>query len=56
MTKYFLTLLALSMLSSCAGSVDRPQGTSKGYTSARLIQPEPAAQSISDPTSTRQSM
>lgn len=50
MTHYLLTLLAIPMLFSCAGSVDQPQGTSKGYSSARLIQPNPNALPISDPT------
>lgn len=50
MNKHLLTLLALPMLFSCAGSMDRPQGTSKGYNSARLIQQDPADRSISDPT------
>jgi hypothetical protein len=34
-------LIAAGLLASCAGHVDRPQGTSKGYTSARLIQRNP---------------
>jgi hypothetical protein len=34
-------LLVVGMLVSCTGHVDRPQGTSKGYTSARLIQRNP---------------
>lgn len=45
-----LSILGLTaLLFSCAG-IDRPQGTSKGYTSARLIQRDPAAPEISDPT------
>lgn len=35
------TLAAGLLLVSCTGSVDQPQGTSKGYTSARLIQRHP---------------
>jgi hypothetical protein len=34
-------LLAAGLLASCTGHVDRPQGTSKGYSSARLIQRNP---------------
>ncbi|HSP44327.1 MAG TPA: SulP family inorganic anion transporter, partial [Luteolibacter sp.] len=34
-------LLAAGLLASCTGHVDRPQGTSKGYASARLIQRNP---------------
>lgn len=35
-------LLAACLFASCAGQVDMPKGTSKGYTSARLIQRDPA--------------
>ena len=34
-------LAAGLLLASCAGHVDQPKGTSKGYSSARLIQPGP---------------
>ena len=36
-----LSALALGLLVSCAGHVDQPKGTSKGYTSARLIHRNP---------------
>lgn len=42
-------LLAACLLGSCAPSVDKPKGTSKGYTSARLIQRDPAAPAVSSP-------
>jgi hypothetical protein len=42
MKKLLLPLaVATALLVSCAGHVDRPQGTSKGYASARLIQRDP---------------
>jgi Domain of unknown function (DUF4136) len=34
---------------SCAPHIDMPKGTSKGYTSARLIQRDPNARAITDP-------
>jgi hypothetical protein len=43
-----LPLLAL-IFASCANKVDMPRGTSKGYSSARLIERNPGA-TISDPT------
>lgn len=41
--KRLLPLLALAagLLVSCTGHVEQPKGTSKGYTSARLIQRDP---------------
>ncbi len=35
---------------SCAPSIDMPKGTSKGYTSARLVKRDPSRQSVTDPT------
>ncbi len=43
-------LLAAGFAVSCAPSVDMPKGTSKGYSSARLIQRDPQAQPITDAT------
>ena len=37
-------------LVSCSTSVEMPKGTSKGYTSARLIKRDPSAAAITDPT------
>ena len=34
-------VLATALLASCTSGVDRPQGTRKGYNSARLIQRDP---------------
>ena len=42
-------LLAACLLGSCAPSVDQPKGTSKGYTSARLILRDPASPAITNP-------
>lgn len=39
-----------SVLAACAPNVDMPRGTSAGYQSARLIQRDPAAPAITDPT------
>lgn len=41
--KHLLVPLALAagLLASCTSGVDQPQGTRKGYTSARLIQRDP---------------
>lgn len=50
MIKSLLTVLAIPMLFSCSGSKNRPQGTSKGYLSARLIQTNPSVPSTGDPT------
>ncbi|MES2657533.1 MAG: DUF4136 domain-containing protein [Verrucomicrobiota bacterium] len=44
-----LAAVATSLFVSCAPSVDQPKGTSKGYTSARLIQRDPAAPAITNP-------
>jgi hypothetical protein len=43
MTKIIATIALIPLLFSCAPSIDHPQGTSKGYTSARLIQRDPTA-------------
>jgi hypothetical protein len=43
-----LVAVTTSLFASCAPSVDRPQGTSKGYTSARLIQRDPGSPAISN--------
>ena len=45
MTKIAVTIALIPLLFSCAPSIERPQGTSKGYTSARLIQRDPAVAS-----------
>ncbi len=44
-----LATLALC-LASCSSQVDLPKGTSKGYTSARLVQRDPGLPAITDPT------
>lgn len=44
-----LATAAASFLFSCAPHVDQPKGTSKGYTSARLIQRDPASPAITNP-------
>lgn len=48
----FVTLPALAMLSlalaACGPGVDMPKGSSKGYTSARLIQRDPQAPAITE--------
>jgi hypothetical protein len=43
-----LVALTASLFVSCAPGVDQPKGTSKGYTSARLIQRDPASPAISN--------
>lgn len=43
-------LLAAGVIASCAPSVDMPKGTSKGYSSARLIQRDPQAAPITGAT------
>ncbi len=43
-------LLAAGFIVSCTPGVDMPKGTSKGYTSARLIQRDPQALPITDAT------
>lgn len=43
-------LLAACLICSCTPGVDMPKGTSKGYTSARLIQRDPQAQPVTDAT------
>jgi hypothetical protein len=49
----FLTLPALAVLSlvllACGPSIDMPKGTSKGYTSARLIHRDPSLPAITKP-------
>jgi hypothetical protein len=44
-----LAMLSL-VLAACGPGVDMPQGTSKSYTSARLIQRNPNGPAISNPT------
>lgn len=44
-----LAAISASFFVSCAPKVEHPKGTSKGYTSARLIQRDPAAPGITDP-------
>lgn len=46
----FLACLLAAALVSCSSHVEMPKGTSKGYTSARLIQRDPSARPITDPT------
>lgn len=43
-------ILAAGLFASCAPSVDMPKGTSKGYTSARLVVRDPNAMPITDAT------
>jgi hypothetical protein len=44
------SLLAARLPASCAGHVEMPKGTSKGFSSARLIQRDSAAPAITNPT------
>lgn len=44
-----LAAVTTTLFVSCAPQVDQPKGTSKGYTSARLIQRDPAAPAITNP-------
>lgn len=48
--KSALLLSAALLITSCSSSVDMPKGTSKGYTSARLIQRNPNLPVITNPT------
>ncbi len=45
-----LVLAAASLFASCAPSVDMPKGSSKGYTSARLVVRDPSAAPITNAT------
>lgn len=45
----FLAAATAAILASCAPHVDMPKGNSKGYTSARLIQRDPASRAIDAP-------
>ncbi len=45
-----LTAIAALSLISCSTGVDMPKGTSKGYTSARLIQRDPSGPAVTDAT------
>lgn len=45
-----LAAVAATFLASCAPHVSQPKGTSKGYSSARLIQRDPAAPAITNAT------
>ena len=44
-----LAVATASFLASCAPHVEQPKGTSKGYTSARLIQRDPSSPAITNP-------
>lgn len=44
-----LWIAAASLFASCGPSVEMPKGTSKGYTSARLVIRDPGAPEITDP-------
>lgn len=48
-SRLLLAVAALGLV-SCAPSVEMPKGTSKGYTSARLIQRDPAGPAVTDAT------
>jgi len=45
-----VSAVAALLLVSCVPNVDMPKGTSKGYTSARLIQRDPSLTAITNPT------
>ena len=52
MNRYLPLLLAAAtsfFFVSCAPHVDQPNGTSKGYNSARLIQRDPGSPAVTDP-------
>lgn len=48
-SRILITIAALSLI-SCSTGVDMPKGTSKGYTSARLIQRDPNGPAVTDAT------
>lgn len=51
--KHIATILlaaTIGLLASCSPSIDMPQGTRKGYNSARLIQRNPGGPAITDAT------
>lgn len=45
----FLAAVTASVFVSCAPQVEQPKGTSKGFTSARLIQRDPRSPAITTP-------
>jgi hypothetical protein len=45
-----LTAIAALGLACCSTNVEMPKGTSKGYTSARLIQRDPAGPAVTGAT------
>jgi hypothetical protein len=48
-SRILIAIAALSLI-SCSTGVDMPKGTSKGYTSARLIQRDPNGPAVTDAT------
>lgn len=46
----FLVIAALGLLASCSSSIDMPRGTSKGFSSARIIQRNSNTPPITDST------